>query len=82
MYTINHMWVANFGIENKIPEGRSKIYGLYKTIDDAIIGLEEWLMKIPHNGCDIMRVTETLVMFLSPDGKTRGYVEIQKIKDV
>ena len=79
MYTINHMWVAN--MDGIIPEGRSKVYGLYKTMDEALAGLDKWFMKIPNNGCEITRVTETSFKFLSPDRKSRGYVEIQKIEE-
>ena len=43
MYTINHMWVAN--MDGIIPEGRSKVYGLYKTMDEALDGLDKWFME-------------------------------------
>lgn len=57
MYTISHMWVAN--MDGIIPEGRSKVYGLYKTMDEALAGLDKWFKEIPNNGCEITRVTET-----------------------
>lgn len=82
MYTINHMWVANFKLKDKIPEGRSKVYGLYKTIDDAIVALNEWFMQTSNNGCKIHKITETMYSFLSPDEETRGYIEIQKIEEL
>lgn len=80
MYTINHMWVAN--IDGMFPEARSQVGGLYETLEQAHAGLHEWFMKIPNNGCEITKDTEERYSFISPDGKTRGYVEIQEIKDI
>ena len=80
MYTINHMWVAN--IDGTYPEGRSKVVGLYETLKDAKKGLHLWFMKTPNNGCMLTKDTDERYSFISPDGKTRGYVEIQKIEEV
>lgn len=78
MYTINHMWVAN--IDGLFPEARSEVSGLYETIEDAKDGLRDMMMRTPNNGCDIIKYNDEAYSFISPDGKTRGYVEIQEIK--
>lgn len=80
MYTINHMWVAN--IDGVIPEARSQLTGLYETLEVAKVGLRDWFMKVPNNECEITNMTDEQYSFLSPDKKTRGFVEIQKIKEL
>lgn len=80
MYTINHMWVAN--IDGEFPEARSNVYGIYNTIEEAKIELSEWFMKMPNNGCEIIKYTDEQYSFISPDKKTRGFIEIQKIEQV
>ena len=79
MYTINHMWIDN--INGVIPEARSKITGLYGTMEQAKVGLNELFMKVPNNGCKIEKYTDEQYSFTSPDGKTRGFVEIQEIEE-
>ena len=39
MYTINHMWIDN--IDGVIPEARSRISGLYETMEQAKSGLND-----------------------------------------
>lgn len=39
-------------------------------------------MKVPNNECEITNMTDEQYSFLSPDKKTRGFVEIQKIKEL
>lgn len=78
MYTITHSWINDKGI---IPEAICKVSGLYKTMEDARKGLNLWFMKVPNNGCEIFKITEDLYSFLSPDEKTRGYIEIQEIEN-
>ena len=56
MYTINHMWIDN--INGVIPEARSKVTGLYETMEQAKVGLNEWFMKVPNNGCKIEKYTD------------------------
>lgn len=80
MYTINHMWIAN--TDGIIPEARSQVTGIYETLEAAKAGLNDWFMKVPNNGCEITNVTEEQYSFLSPDKKTRGFVEIQEIKEL
>lgn len=80
MYTINHMWIDN--IDGVIPEARSKVTGLYETIEQAKSGLNEWFMKVPNNGCEITKYTDGQYSFISPDGKTRGFIEIQEIEEI
>ena len=80
MYTINHMWVSN--IDGAYPEARSKVIGLYETLEGAKKGLHLWFMKAPNNGCTLTKDTDERYSFISPDGKTRGYIEIQKIEEV
>ena len=79
MYTINHMWIDN--INGAIPEARSKVTGLYETMEQAKVGLNGWFMKVPNNGCKIEKYTDEQYSFTSPDGKTRGFVEIQEIEE-
>lgn len=38
-------------------------------------------MKVPNNGCEITKYTDEQYSFISPDGKTRGFVEIQEIEE-
>lgn len=78
MFTINHMWITN--TEGVIPEARSQVEGLYATKEEAKVGLNEWFMRVPNNGCEITKYSDEQYAFLSPDGKTRGFVEIQEIK--
>ena len=42
MYTINHMWIDN--INGAIPEARSKVTGLYETMEQAKVGLNGLFM--------------------------------------
>jgi len=42
--------------------------------------LHLWFMKVPNNGCEISQITEDHYSFISPSGKTRGYVEIRAIE--
>ena len=76
MYTITHCWINN---EGNIPEANCSVNGLYDTMEEAKKGLHLWFMKVPNNGCEIFKVTDEMYYFLSPDGKTKGYVEIQKV---
>ena len=61
MYTINHMWVAN--MDGVIPEGRSKVYGLYKTMDEALVNLKDakkaWLSAALEDGYPIPEPAST-----------------------
>ncbi len=75
---VNHMWIDN--IDGIISEARSKVTGLYENIEQAKVGLNEWFMKVPNNGCEITEYTNEQYSFISPDGKTRGFVEIQEIE--
>ena len=50
-------------------------------MEQAKVGLNEWFMKVPNNGCKIEKYTDEQYSFTSPDGKTRGFVEIQEIED-
>lgn len=77
MYTINHMWINN--IDGLIPEARSEVTGLYETMKDAKIGFNEWFARIPNDGCEVTKYTDEQYSFISSDGKTRGFVEIQEI---
>lgn len=78
MYVINHMWIDN--IDGVISEARSKVSGLYDNMEQAKNGLNERFMKVPNNGCKIEKYTDEQYSFTSPDGKTRGFVEIQEIE--
>jgi hypothetical protein len=77
MYTITHCWI-NDGVN--IPEANCKVSGLYNSLNEARKGLHIWFMTVSNNGCELRRVTEDMYTFLSPDGKTRGCVEIQELK--
>jgi len=47
---------------------------------EAICRVSGLYMKVPNNGCEIFQITEDQYSFLSPSGKTRGFVEIQLIE--
>jgi len=76
MFTIVHSWVNE---KSMIPEAVCRVSGIYTTIEDARKGLHLWFMKVPNNGCEITQITEDQYSFISPNGKTRGFVEIQVI---
>jgi len=78
MYTITHSWINE---KSLTPEAICRVYGLYKTIEEARKGLNLWLMTTPNNGCEISQITEDHCSFLSPSGKTRGFVEIQALNN-
>ena len=77
MYTITHSWINE---KSLTPEAICRVSGLYETIEEARKGLHLWFMKVPNNGCEIFQITEDQYSFLSPSGKTRGFVEIQLIE--
>ncbi len=39
-------------------------------------------MKVPNNGCEVTTHTDEQYSFISHDGKTRGFVEIQEIEEL
>ena len=77
MFTITHIWINE---KSLIPEAICRVSGLYETIEEARKGLHLWFMKVPNNGCEISQITEDHYSFISPSGKTRGYVEIRAIE--
>jgi len=78
MFTITHIWINE---KSLIPEAICRVSGLYETIEEARKGLHLWFMKVPNNGCEIFQITEDQYSFLSPNGKSRGFVEIQLIEE-
>lgn len=38
-------------------------------------------MEVPNNGCNITKYTDEQYSVIGPEGKTRGFVEIQEIEE-
>jgi hypothetical protein len=76
MFTISHCWINDRPI---ILEANCTVTGLFKTIEEAREGFENWLETTLNEGCTITRLTQDQVSFLTPDGNKRGFVEIKCI---
>ncbi len=80
MYTIIHTWISKNN--NDIPEAGGNVYGLYSSLEEAKIGLNQWIMSTPSDGCKFVKVSDEKCSITSPDRKTKGYVKIVKIEPV